>query len=116
MGKVVRLLTSIRPHLYNTNEAPHYTRGLSSNLALFCAIIVIVGLGAAWIRILNAKHAAERVRLGKSAKVVDLSMESKRNLAVSNEAVNDGQSAGGVGDKAFEDCTDLKNEDFIYVY
>jgi hypothetical protein len=105
-----------RPHLYNENEAPHYTRGLSSNLALFVAIIVIVGMGAAWIKVLNRKHAAERVRLGKSATVVDLSMENKRNLSIHDEAVNDGQSAGGVGDKAFEDCTDLKNEDFIYVY
>jgi hypothetical protein len=78
------------------------------------AIIVIVGMGAAWIRVLNGKHAAERVRLGKSALVVDLSMESKRHLSIHDEAVN--QSAGGVGDKAFEDCTDLKNEDFIYVY
>ena len=102
--------------MYNENEAPHYTRGLSANLALFVAIIVIVGMAAAWIKVLNRKHAAERVRLGKSATVVDLSMENKRNLSIHDEAVNDGQMAGGVGDKAFEDCTDLKNEDFIYVY
>ena len=102
--------------MYNENEAPHYTRGLSANLALFVALIVIVGMGAAWIRVLNGRHAAERVRLGKSAHVVDLSMESKRRLSAHDEAVNDRQGAGGVGDKAFEDCTDLKNEDFIYVY
>ena len=83
---------------------------------MFCLLICIVGLGAAWIRILNRRHAAERVRLGKSAEVVDLSMENNRNLSVYDEAVNDRQSTGGVGDKAFEDCTDLKNEDFIYVY
>ena len=83
---------------------------------MFIAIIVLVGIGAAYIRILNRRHAAERVRLGKSAEVVDLSMENKRNLAAHDEAANDGMAAGGVGDKAFEDCTDLKNEDFIYVY
>ncbi len=123
LGKIVAnssmvelALTLCRPHLYNTNEAPHYTRGLSANLAMFVAIIVIVGIGAAWIRVLNGRHAAERVRLGKSAQVVDLSMESKRRLSAQDEAVNDSQIAGGVGDKAFEDCTDLKNEDFIYVY
>lgn len=86
------------------------------NLALFVALTVIIGFGAAWIHILNAKHAAERIRLGKSAKVIDLSMENDRTLAANDEAVNDGQGAGGIGDKAFEDCTDLKNEDFIYVY
>lgn len=109
-------LKPLSPHLYNPSEAPHYTRGLSANLALFVAIIVLVSLAASWIRILNRKHAAERERVGKSAKVVDLSMENKRNLAAYDEAVNDGRSAGGVGDKAFDDVTDLKNEDFIYVY
>lgn len=104
------------PHLYNPDEAPHYTRGLTSNLALFVAIIVLVGIGAAWIRVLNRKHAATRERMGKAAKVIDLSMETKRTLTAHDEAVNDGQGAGGVGDKAFDDITDLNNEDFIYVY
>ena len=54
--------------------------------------------------------------MGKSAKVVDLSMENKRVLAAHDETVNDGIAAGGVGDKAFDDVTDLKNEDFIYLY
>ena len=89
---------------------------MSANLALFVAIIVLVGLGAAYIRILNGKHAAARERMGKSAQVVDLSMEKNRALSAHGEAVNDGVAAGGVGDKAFDDVTDLKNEDFIYVY
>ena len=80
------------------------------------AIIVLVGLGAVWINILNKTHAAARERLGKPARVIDLSMESKRTLAAHDEAVNDGTSVGGVGDKAFDDMTDLKNEDFIYLY
>lgn len=104
------------PHLYNPSEAPHYYRGLSSNLAMFILIIVLVGLGVGYIRILNGKHAVARERAGKSANVVDLSMESKKTLAAHDEAVNDGMSAGRVGDKAFEDVTDLANEDFIYVY
>jgi hypothetical protein len=95
----------IGPHLYRPSEAPHYTRGLVSNLALFIAIIGLVGLGASWIKILNKKHADTRVRMGKSAKIVDLSMEDKKTLAAHDEAVNDGQMAGGVGDKAFDDVS-----------
>ena len=83
---------------------------------MFVIVIILVGLGAGYIRILNRKHASERERLGKSAQVVDLSMESRRNLATQDEAANDGIMAGGVGDKAFMDVTDLQNEDFIYVY
>jgi len=52
--------------------------------------------------------------MGKSKHVVDLSKEHKRALQANDEAVNSG--AGGLGDKTFDDVTDLKNEDFIYVY
>lgn len=97
-----------RPHLYRPSEAPHYTRGLTSNLALFIAIIVLDGVGAFYIRVLNRKHAATRERMGKSATVIDLSMESTE--------ANNGSPAEIAGDKGFDDVTDLQNEDFIYVY
>ncbi|KAK7183002.1 hypothetical protein DPSP01_006049 [Paraphaeosphaeria sporulosa] len=103
----------IGPHLFKPSEKPYYRRGLRANLALFVAIIVFVVLAMVWITILNRKHAAERERLGKSAKVVDLSMETSDHPE-GEEAVN--ASQGGVGDKAFDDITDIKNEDFIYLY
>ena len=87
---------------------------MSSNLALFVAIIVLVGVSAVYIKALNKKHAAMRVSVGKAAEAVDLSMESKKTLKQHEEAVN--VSEGGLGNKAFDDVTDLKNEDFIYVY
>jgi len=106
----------IGPHLYTPEEAPRYYRGIRSNLALFVVIIVLVGVGALYITYLNKRHAKERERLGKSAYVVDLSM-AKSSKLVNNEegsgAINDGKASGG--DKAFDDVTDLKNEDFIYV-
>lgn len=96
-------------NLYTTEDAPRYTRGLVSNLVLFVAIIVFVGIGVAYIRFLNAKHAGMRERLGKSAEIVDYSMASSKALAEHDEAIQ-------VGDKAFDDVTDLLNEDFVYVY
>ena len=79
-------------------------------------IIVLVGVGALYITYLNKRHAKERERLGKPAYVVDLSM-AKSSKLVNEEggAINDGKTAGGVGAKVFDDVTDLKNEDFIYV-
>jgi hypothetical protein len=101
------------PKLYNENQKPRYTSGLISNLILFILIIILVGIGAVWIKILNKRHAAARVRMGKAAKVVDLSMESKHALSRKDEILNEAE--GGIGQKAFDDVTDLKNEDFIYV-
>ena len=69
-----------------------------------------------WLRLLNRKHAAARGRAGKDANVVDLSMENKTALPSNSEAVIESTRAGSIGDKAFEDVPDLKNEDFIYVY
>jgi hypothetical protein len=103
----------IGPHLFTPAEKPYYRRGLRANLALFIAIIVFVVLGMLWITVLNRKHAAERERLGKSANIVDLSMEKGREVDA-EEAEH--ERATGIGDKAFDDVTDLKNEDFIYLY
>jgi hypothetical protein len=60
---------------------------------------------------LNKKHATRRQELGKSAVVADRSMMTEREREISGEVEND-----GVGARAFDDETDLKNEDFIFIY
>lgn len=104
----------IGPHLFTTAEAPKYSKGLHANLVLFVAIVVIVSTAAVYIKVLNRGHAARRVALGKPAEVVDLSMEAAETLREKGEALN--VEEGGVGENAFDDITDLQNEDFIYVY
>lgn len=52
----------IGPHLFNPSEAPRYSRGLRSNLALFCTLIALFCLGIAYITVLNKKHAASERR------------------------------------------------------
>ncbi|KAH6877647.1 major facilitator superfamily domain-containing protein [Alternaria rosae] len=103
----------IGPQLFKPSEKPHYYRGLRANLALFIAIVVLILLAMFWIKLLNRKHAATRESMGKSAIVVDTSMGSAREGDA--EGAENAQ-ASGVGDKAFDDVTDMKNEDFIYVY
>lgn len=103
----------VGPHLFKPAEKPYYHRGLRANLALFVGIAVLVVLAMLWIKVLNRKHAAAREAMGKSAHIVDLSMEGGRQT--DSESAEDVQ-AEGVGDKAFDDVTDIKNEDFIYVY
>ncbi|KAJ4363681.1 hypothetical protein N0V83_009978 [Neocucurbitaria cava] len=103
----------IGPHLFKPSEKPHYYKGLRANLALFIAIVLLVVLAVCWIKILNRKHAATRESMGKSAIVVDTSMGSSKHTDA--EEIEDAL-ASGVGDKAFDDVTDMKNEDFIYVY
>ncbi|KZM18966.1 transmembrane transport [Ascochyta rabiei] len=105
--------SKIGPHLFEPSENSHYYRGLRSNLALFVAIVVLIVLAVVYIIILNRKHSMTRESMEKVPNVVYLSMERSRSRDA--EGVEDVQTSG-VGDKAFNDVTDIKNEDFVYVY
>jgi hypothetical protein len=65
-----------------------------------------------YLHILNKKHSAMRVALGKQALLVDLSLMGKKHISQmeKTEAIPE-----DLGLQAFEDVTDLKNEDFIYI-
>ena len=67
-----------------------------------------------YLKFLNKRHAATRESLGKSALLVDESMIGKEKLQESGKG--EMPSGGDLGNKFFDDVTDLKNEDFIYVY
>lgn len=73
-----------------------------------------------YLMYLNRSHAKRREELGKSATVIDESMFTKGNMqeskAVELEDANEVQHRTLEEDNALHDITDLKNEDFIYVY
>lgn len=54
-----------------------------------------------------------RERVGKSATIIDLSMMNKAELQTAEKLAPQNE---GSRDNSLEDVTDLKNEDFIYVY
>ncbi|EFY88872.1 hypothetical protein J3458_016492 [Metarhizium acridum] len=104
----------IGPQLFKPSEKPRYDRGLRTNLALFVVLAVLIILGMVLIRILNARQAAKRREVGKSENIKDLSMQ--KGAGQDNEVLNHVEESETVGDRAFDDVTDMKNEDFIYVY
>ncbi|TFA98877.1 hypothetical protein CCMA1212_009311 [Trichoderma ghanense] len=106
----------IGPQLFKPSEKPRYDRGLRSNLALFVVLAILIVAGMLWIKVLNKRQAARRRALGKAEVIRDLSMmdRKKGDSQYDEEVLNRGDE--NVGDKAFEDVTDLQNEDFIYVY
>ncbi|CAG8956886.1 hypothetical protein HYFRA_00012341 [Hymenoscyphus fraxineus] len=68
-----------------------------------------------YLKFLNIKHSHMRTAVGKSAVMVDESMLRKADLQNLGKGV-DQQATPRDQDKSFADVTDLKNEDFIYVY
>ncbi|KAF5009157.1 hypothetical protein FDECE_4601 [Fusarium decemcellulare] len=104
----------VGPLLFRTDEKPRYTRGLTANLVLFIVLAVLFAFGMLLIKVLNKRHARKRVALGKPEHPVDLSMMDNREIENDDDIIN--QAEDQTGERGFEDLTDLKNEDFIYVY
>ncbi|KAK0105914.1 hypothetical protein ONS95_004427 [Cadophora gregata] len=105
----------IGPLLYSAEDKPYYRTGLISNLAMFCFVEFLVGFIMLYLKFLNARHSRMRSAIGKSAHILDESMMRKTDLQ--NLGKGDvQQNTPREEDNAFADMTDLKNEDFIYVY
>jgi uncharacterized protein YkvS len=66
-----------------------------------------------YLSFLNKQHSKRRVALGKNAEVVDHSMHAVGAIIEDKEGVTVQQV---INDNAFKDLTDMKNEDFVYVY
>ncbi|KAJ6177796.1 hypothetical protein N7519_008257 [Penicillium mononematosum] len=109
----------IGPLLYSTEEAPLYRTGLIANLAMFVTVGTIAGLTPFYLMHLNKKHEKRRVELGKVGPVADMSMlnkdKRKETKAMELEDIRD-QKVSVEQDNGLQDMTDLKNEDFVYVY
>lgn len=122
----------VGPMLYSQTEAPGYTKGLRSNLALYIVIIALVGITTTYLKVLNAGHAKRRVAMGKSAVIVDTSLDSAevaaaqqtrddvdknaKNAEEGDVAVASNEGVERPGEKAFENLTDLQNEEFVFVF
>ncbi|KAL4972254.1 major facilitator superfamily domain-containing protein [Aspergillus desertorum] len=102
----------VGPNLYTTEEAPGYRRGLLSNLAMFCVLVLLCALNMIYIFYLNKRQEKRRVAMGKPAKIVDRSMQTVGETEIDSKE-DIGQR---VDDNSFKDLTDFKNEDFVYVY
>ncbi|QRW07496.1 major facilitator superfamily transporter [Ceratobasidium sp. AG-Ba] len=105
--------------LYRTIDAPYYHRGLISNIACWTAFAVLTPTMALYLSFLNRKHAAARRRAGKKAVVIDTSLEDSKAARAAAEKNNAGEGEEvlkrRLNDQAFNDLTDMQNEDFIYV-
>lgn len=105
----------IGPLLFTPDEAPDYSRGLRANVIFFVSVICLVGFTTLHLRWLNLSHGRRRVALGKSAVVVDKSLETAENLGIFDSMRDEGEGDEGPSG-GFSDATDLENEDFVFVY
>ncbi|KAG9499505.1 hypothetical protein J7337_007961 [Fusarium musae] len=112
----------IGPLLYKPSEAPEYHRGLYWNLLLYIAIVGLVVVTTMYLTYLNRDHSRRRVMAGKDAVIVDYSLYSpeeadrlRRSKATEGQHIENARDAT-VGDHAFDDMTDLVNDEFVFVF
>jgi len=98
----------IGPLLFNAKDAPTYLPGLRAVLGMFCALIAIIF--AQWLLLvaLNKRQEKRRVANGKPAKIIDRSMMNEYTVQDGEVEMN--------GDAALHDLTDMKNDEFVYIY
>ncbi|KAH6909266.1 allantoate permease [Coprinopsis sp. MPI-PUGE-AT-0042] len=104
----------IGPLLFEPKDGPYYRGGLLACIICYSAAAVLSCFTAFYLRYLNQRNERRRVKAGKSAKIIDYSMmnfeSQEKARALSGDATN-----VGIGKQAFEDLTDLQNDEFIYV-
>ncbi|CAG9950661.1 unnamed protein product [Clonostachys rosea f. rosea IK726] len=99
------------PLLFHSEDAPYYRPGLQVTMAITCILIAIIALQVVHLFYLNKMHQRSRVAHGKPAILHDTSMEHEYVGANQNSS-NDQQ----LGTDPFDDLTDSKNDEFVYVY
>lgn len=106
----------IGPLLFNNNDAPEYKPGLRACLGIFIALVVVILMQWANLVVLNKLQEKKRVRNGKAAKVVDHSMQDKYHGVEEGNEQHVESGGDRIGQNAFLDLTDRKNDEFVYIY
>ena len=79
------------------------------------AIEGLVVVTTMYLAYLNKDHSRRRVAAGKDAVIVDYSLYSPEE-ADRLRKTKGADVDGNVGDKAFDDLTDLMNDEFLFVF
>ncbi|KAJ3526207.1 hypothetical protein NMY22_g10260 [Coprinellus aureogranulatus] len=101
----------IGPLLFDPKDGPYYHSGIRACIICYSGAATLTVLTAAYLHFLNKRNEGRRVAAGKSAKIIDYSMttaENEKDGICSPDGSN-------LGKRAFEDLTDLQNDEFIYV-
>ncbi|OKL56996.1 hypothetical protein UA08_07716 [Talaromyces atroroseus] len=105
----------IGPLLFNSKDAPTYHPGLRDCLAIFVTLVAVLFMQWGNLVFLNKMQEKKRVQNGKPAKMVDHSMQQQyhdfEEDVVEAEA-GPMQVPEEIGENAFLDLTDRKNDEF----
>lgn len=106
----------VGPLLFNEKTAPEYHPGLRACLGIFSTLTAVVLVQWTNLWMLNKQQARRRVRSGKSAKIIDHSMQSDFHGIEDNVENVAGEDVTHAGAHVADDVTDRQNDEFVYIY
>jgi len=108
----------VGPQLYFPSEAPGYETGLIANMVVLCLMFALVAGQMFYLIFLNKRNLKRRIANGKTGANVDYSLEDSSKWAQMRADAKAKAQEGGqeevLNERAFEDLTDLQNQDFVY--
>lgn len=87
-----------------------YLPGTKAVMGIFCALVAAIGLQVCLLFLLNKQRQRQRVAHGKPKFIHDTSMDDRYTQFASDPEET------GLGQNALLDMTDIKNDEFVYVY
>ncbi|PPQ63227.1 hypothetical protein CVT24_005687 [Panaeolus cyanescens] len=111
----------VGPLLFDPKDKPYYRRGLQSLVICFSTCLLLTVMTTLYLKHLNRVNRRRRIAAGKKADIVDYSMMSIEEAEAerakqSSQSSSEGDGMSPTGTRAFDDLTDLQNDEFIYVY
>jgi hypothetical protein len=100
----------VGPLLFKGEDAPRYTPGARAVMIIFIALIALIAIQVALLFVFNKQRERQRVAAGKPAKIHDTSMDAKY------KAYGEDEHNEALGTEGIQDVTDVKNNEFVYVY
>lgn len=99
----------VGPLMFSDDQAPNYRPGTAGVLGIFVALICSIVIQVCMLVFLNKSQSKKRVRNGKSAVIVDQSMQTNVNAGSKDEE-------HVIDESIHADLTDRQNDEFVYIY
>ncbi|TFK22770.1 allantoate permease, partial [Coprinopsis marcescibilis] len=99
----------VGPLLFASQDGPYYHNGILACIISYVCAAILTCFTGCYLHYLNKRNEVRRVQAGKSAKIIDYSMVG----FVSQGEMESNTQNLNIGKRAFEDLTDLENDEFI---
>ncbi|PPQ76199.1 hypothetical protein CVT26_009096 [Gymnopilus dilepis] len=109
----------VGPFVFSQKKQGNYSKGIFAMLVCYAACVLLAIFTIIYLWYLNKMNQRRRVARGKAGIIIDYSMLSALDAEKQRMRTSGGTGGLGVyqvGTRAFDDLTDLENDEFIVIF